>query len=64
MMDELFVVIRPHANCDFVFEDAFTTYEEADKCADDFNYDYEGIVYRIQLSKVKEKYIPKESENE
>ena len=62
-MDEVFVVVRPSADFDFVFQGAFSTYEVASKCAEDTNYDYDGTVYRIKLNEVKDEYL-REDEKE
>jgi hypothetical protein len=43
---------------DFRCSGAFSSYEEANKCAKDDAHDYEGTVFKFTNSDIVHKYIP------
>jgi hypothetical protein len=54
----IYIVIRPSMDFDFRCSGAFSSYEEANKCAKDDAHDYEGTVFKFTNSDIVHKYIP------
>lgn len=56
-MQELFIVVRPDADDDFVLAGVFSNIEAAAACACDPLADYEGRVMTIDTDDAKDTYV-------
>jgi len=56
-MKEIFIVVRPNADTDVSLGGVFSNHEAAKMCATDPDAEYEGYIWKIDLSAVKDKYV-------
>ena len=56
-MKEIYIVVRPSMDSDVSLGGTFSNYEAAQTCATDPDAEYEGYIWQIDLSSVKDKYV-------